>query len=98
LPEWEAALLNYIIPFRECEVDLLEDLEISTPDSKAAHLKYIILYRECEADLPEDLETPPPDSKAALLRESKRFMIYVHSKLMIVDDSVAIVGKNTLSQ
>jgi phosphatidylserine/phosphatidylglycerophosphate/cardiolipin synthase-like enzyme len=51
------------------------------------------LYRECEADLPEDLETPPPDSKAALLRESKRFMIYVHSKLMIVDDSVAIVGK-----
>ncbi len=56
----------------------------------------VILCRECEADLPEDLETPPPDSKAALLRESKRFMIYVHSKLMIVDDSVAIVGKYLL--
>jgi phosphatidylserine/phosphatidylglycerophosphate/cardiolipin synthase-like enzyme len=54
------------------------------------------MFRECEADLAEDLETPPPDSKAALLRDSKRFMIYVHSKLMIVDDSVAIVGKNLL--
>ncbi len=63
---------------------------------KTSFLNYIIVYRECEADLPEDLEIPPPDSKAALLCESKRFMIYVHSKLMIVDDSVAIVGKNLL--
>ena len=48
--------------------------------------------RECDADLPDELETPPPESKAAQLRDSKRFMIYVHSKLMIVDDSMAIVG------
>jgi hypothetical protein len=31
---------NIVIPFREFEVDLPEDLEIPTPDSKAAHLKY----------------------------------------------------------
>ena len=32
---------------------------------------------------------PPPTS---------RFMIYVHSKLMIVDDSAAIVGSATINQ
>ena len=58
-------------------------------------MKEIIHFvnREVEADLPEELEIPTPDTKAAVLRQSKRFMIYVHSKLMIVDDSVAIVGK-----
>ena len=58
-------------------------------------MQYSILCqftRECDADLPDELETPPPESKAAQLRDSKRFMIYVHSKLMIVDDSMAIVG------
>ena len=30
--------------------------------------------------------------RAELLRETKRFMIYVHSKLCIVDDSLAIIG------
>jgi hypothetical protein len=40
LPEWKAALLNFVIPCRECEADLPEDLEIPPPDSKAALLNY----------------------------------------------------------
>jgi len=83
--------------FRESLADLHENLEIPPPVSKTSflHIK-LFMFRECSADLPEDLEIPPPESKAALLRESKRFMIYVHSKLMIVDDSVAIVGNHNL--
>jgi len=44
------------------------------------------------------VETPAPGSKAGVLRDSKRFMIYVHSKLMIVDDSLAIVGSANINQ
>merc|ERR1712123_373912 len=57
-----------------------------------------LINRESEEDIPYELEVPESGSKAELLRESRRFMIYVHSKLMIVDDSVAIVGSANINQ
>ena len=59
---------------------------------------YCLVKKEEEEDIPGDLDTPEPNSKAEILRESRRFMIYVHSKLMIVDDSVAIVGSANINQ
>ena len=59
---------------------------------------YCLINKEDEEDIPDELDAPEPDSKAEMLRESRRFMIYVHSKLMIVDDSVAIVGSANINQ
>jgi phospholipase D1/2 len=53
-------------------------------------------YRE--QSVPSDLATPPTDSEAAKLRASRRHQIYVHSKMMIVDDEVAIVGSANINQ
>ena len=33
-----------------------------------------------------------------MLRDSRRFMVYVHSKLLVADDSVAIVGSANINQ
>ena len=58
---------------------------------------YCLVKKEEEEDIPEELDTPAP-GKAATLRSSRRFMIYVHSKLLIADDSVAIVGSANINQ
>jgi len=54
--------------------------------------------KESSEDVPEELDTPSGGSKAGKLRRSKRFMIYVHSKLIIVDDSLAILGSANINQ
>ena len=60
---------------------------------------YCLVKKERLENIPDDyLETPEPGSRAELLRESRRFMIYVHSKLMIVDDSAVIVGSANINQ
>ncbi|KAA0201860.1 hypothetical protein HAZT_HAZT008133 [Hyalella azteca] len=49
-------------------------------------------------EIPEDLATPDPESPAVGLREQARFMIYVHSKMMIVDDEYIIIGSANINQ
>jgi len=56
------------------------------------------INKEDAEDIPDDLEAPPGGSKAETLRQSRRFMIYVHSKLIIVDDSFAILGSANINQ
>lgn len=41
---------------------------------------------------------PPESAKQAAANASRRFMIYVHSKLMVVDDEYAIVGSANINQ
>lgn len=44
-------------------------------------------------EAPTGVATPPPSSKAGkLMHAARRHMIYVHSKLMIVDDESVLVG------
>ena len=51
------------------------------------------LAREDEDEVPDCLEDNfESGSNAEKLRSSRRLMIYVHSKLMVVDDSAAIIG------
>ena len=60
---------------------------------------YCLVKKERPEDIPyNNLQTPEPGSRAEVLRESRRFMIYVHSKLMIVDDSAALVGSANINQ
>ena len=51
-----------------------------------------------EAAVPSDLAQPPSNSIAAKLRNSRRHMIYVHSKMMIVDDETIILGSANINQ
>lgn len=54
-----------------------------------------------ETKLPDELQpqqTPEPSSHYQLAQESRRFMIYVHSKMMIVDDEYIILGSANINQ
>ncbi|XP_054782042.1 phospholipase D alpha 1-like [Prosopis cineraria] len=46
----------------------------------------------------EPPEQPEPDSPYAKAQQSRRFMIYVHTKMMIVDDEYIIVGSANINQ
>ncbi|KAL3745429.1 hypothetical protein ACJRO7_014521 [Eucalyptus globulus] len=43
-------------------------------------------------------EQPAPDSDYSRAQQARRFMIYVHSKMMIVDDEYIIVGSANINQ
>ncbi|XP_044497022.1 phospholipase D alpha 1-like isoform X2 [Mangifera indica] len=43
-------------------------------------------------------EIPEPDTDYLRAQEARRFMIYVHSKMMIVDDEYIIVGSANINQ
>ncbi|KAK9907703.1 hypothetical protein WJX75_008493 [Coccomyxa subellipsoidea] len=54
-----------------------------------------------ETELPTDPKpemTPPPTSYFARAQAARRFLIYVHSKMMIVDDEYIIVGSANINQ
>ena len=53
--------------------------------------------REVPGDHLERLE-PPSEPFAKIFRETLRFPIYVHSKMMIVDDTYIIIGSANINQ
>ena len=59
---------------------------------------YCLGKRETPEEVPEGLETPEKDSPAAKVRESLRHPVYVHSKLMIVDDTHVVLGSANINQ
>ncbi|CAO2816948.1 unnamed protein product [Amaranthus hypochondriacus] len=46
----------------------------------------------------EPKEKPVPDSNYARAQHNRRFMIYVHAKMMIVDDEYIIIGSANINQ
>ncbi|XVF74730.1 hypothetical protein PTKIN_Ptkin13bG0135300 [Pterospermum kingtungense] len=46
----------------------------------------------------EPSERPEPDTDYARAQEARRFMIYVHTKMMIVDDEYIIIGSANINQ
>ncbi|EFJ30966.1 hypothetical protein SELMODRAFT_231070 [Selaginella moellendorffii] len=44
------------------------------------------------------VESPEPGSSYKLAQDHRRFMVYVHSKMMIVDDEYIIVGSANINQ
>ena len=59
---------------------------------------YCLGKRESPDDVPDYLDTPQPDSSAETVRRTLRHPIYVHSKLMIVDDRDIILGSANINQ
>ena len=59
---------------------------------------YCLGKRESAEDIPKDLPVPETCSPAYTYREQRRFMIYVHSKMMIVDDDYIIIGTANVNQ
>ena len=54
--------------------------------------------QETLAEVPEGLELPEEGTPASLARRTLRHPIYVHSKLMIVDDEYIVVGTANVNQ
>ena len=54
--------------------------------------------RETPASVPDSLSEPEADTPASRARQSLRHPVYVHSKLMIVDDEVLLVGSANINQ
>lgn len=46
----------------------------------------------------EPSERPDPDTDYSRAQEARRFMIYVHAKMMIVDDEYIIIGSANINQ
>ena len=62
---------------------------------------YILLSlgkREGPEDVPDGLEETLPDTAADTVRHTLRHPIYVHSKLMIVDDDYIVIGSANINQ
>lgn len=65
--------------------------------------KYLSMYclgRREQVHYPANQSLKPcsPNTTGALLQKYKRFMIYVHSKMMIVDDEYIIVGSANINK
>ncbi|MCL4130097.1 UNVERIFIED_CONTAM: hypothetical protein GTU68_054362 [Idotea baltica] len=59
---------------------------------------YCLGKREAPEDVPDDLNFPEQQACLVSVRESVRFMVYVHSKMMIVDDDYIIIGSANINQ
>ena len=75
---------------------------IKKSDLKGHPQDYLNFYclgkRESPEDVPEDLDNPEDDSPAGIVRKSLRHPVYVHSKLMVVDDDYIVVGSANINQ
>jgi len=70
--------------------------------SEAHPMDYLMFFSPCKSEgsdqVPEGMAEPDPDTQAAKVRASLRHPIYVHSKMMIVDDDYIIVGSANINQ
>lgn len=70
-----------------------------SPKNWKKYLTLGFLAKWCELENDEDLRKSPHEDRTRMewLNENKRYMIYVHSKLMIVDDRYVIIGSANLN-
>jgi len=59
---------------------------------------FCLAKREGINDIPEDIGPPAEGTKAELVRMTMRHPIYVHCKMLIVDDDYIIVGSANINQ
>ena len=73
---------------------------INEAGSGASPMDYLNVYclGKRESEEPIDLPKPEGNTVEATLRLSRRFMVYVHSKMMIIDDEYIIVGSANINQ
>eukprot|EP00088_Acartia_fossae_P036456 TRINITY_DN3767_c0_g1_i10.p1 TRINITY_DN3767_c0_g1~~TRINITY_DN3767_c0_g1_i10.p1 ORF type:complete len:833 (-),score=154.58 TRINITY_DN3767_c0_g1_i10:667-3165(-) len=81
----------------------LRDPSIHVNPAHGSHPQDYLLFlcpgkREGYGSHIEDLEPPPQGSLAERFREVKRQMIYVHSKMIIIDDAYILVGSANINE
>merc|ERR1719154_782761 len=59
---------------------------------------YCLGKRESPEQVPQHLDIPEKDSPADKVRKSLRHPVYVHSKLMVVDDDYILIGSANINQ
>ena len=94
-----------ILYWQRCTMDSMyskvaEAINAHNLDTKPTD--YLMFYclgkRETKDQRPDHLEDPEEDTPACLAVKSLRHPIYVHSKLMIVDDDYIIIGSANINQ
>jgi len=94
--EWET--MRYMI--RELHRGL-EKAGVKTPWSEYLSFHFLANWHDTGGKLrvnDEDDEENPPVSRLRLMNENRRHMVYIHSKLMIVDDRYVICGSANLNE
>ncbi|XP_051145382.1 phospholipase D gamma 1-like [Andrographis paniculata] len=77
----------------------LVEVELETTHSPQDYLNFFCLGNREAVDAGTSVESPPAaNTPQGLCRKSRRFMIYVHSKGMIVDDEYVIIGSANINQ
>nr|AAC49274.1 phospholipase D [Arabidopsis thaliana] len=81
--------------------DVIQALKgLEGPEDPRNYLTFFCLgNREVKKDGEyEPAEKPDPDTDYMRAQEARRFMIYVHTKMMIVDDEYIIIGSANINQ
>ncbi|RDX67638.1 Phospholipase D beta 1, partial [Mucuna pruriens] len=80
----------------------LVEVGLETAFSPQDYLNFFCLGNREAVDMYENITVsgnpPPANSPQAISRNNRRFMIYVHSKGMIVDDEYVILGSANINQ
>jgi len=81
----------------------LADPSVHVNPSMGSHPQDYLLFlcpgkRELGGPHMDELADPPANSLAEIFRETKRQMIYVHSKMIIIDDAYILVGSANINE
>ncbi|KAL3693763.1 hypothetical protein R1sor_007414 [Riccia sorocarpa] len=109
IPLWpegvpDSAAVQEILYFQSQTVQMMYTIiaDAIRDSGRSEHPRdYLNFYTLGNRETPSDLDPTPtkqPDAKQAIVQKTRRMMIYIHSKGMIVDDEYVIIGSANINQ